>query len=141
MQTFSALLALFSLALLLGGMVFFAAVMAPLIFTRLPGQVAGPFIRQVFPVYYVWVLGCSAAAAAALLPVSGLAAALMAGCAALALWLRQVLMPTINRLSDAAQGGDADAGRRFDRLHRLSVAANLLQMVVVAVVLAGFAVG
>ena len=140
MQTVSALLALFALALLLGGMTFFAAVVAPLVFTRL-GAGSGPFIRQVFPVYYVWVLGCSAAAAAALLPIDGLAAALMAGCAALTLWLRQVLMPTINRLSDASQAGDADAGRRFNRLHRLSVAANLGQMLVAGVVLAGFGLG
>ena len=141
MQTLSALIALFSLALLLGGMAFFAAVIAPLVFTRLPGAVAGPFIRQVFPVYYVWVLGCSAAAAVALLPIDGLAAALMAGCAALTLWLRQVLMPTINRLSDASQAGDTEAGRRFNWLHRLSVAANLGQMLVAGVVLAGFGLG
>lgn len=140
MQTLSALLALFSLALLLGGMSFFAAVVAPLVFTRL-GASAGPFIRQVFPVYYVWVLGCSAAAAVALLSIDGLAAALMAGSAALTLWLRQVLMPTINRLSDAAQAGDGDAKRRFDWMHRLSVAANLGQMLVAGVVLAGFALG
>ena len=138
MDTILALVALFALALLLGGMSFFAAVMAPLIFTRLPAGAAGPFIRQVFPVYYVWVLGCAAAAAAALLPIDGLSASLMAGSAALTLWLRQVLMPTINRLSDAAQAGDADAKRRFDLMHRLSVAANLGQMLLAGVVLAGF---
>jgi hypothetical protein len=138
MDTILALVALFALALLLGGMSFFAAVMAPLIFTRLPAGAAGPFIRQVFPVYYVWVLGCSAAAAVALLPIGPAASALMAASAALAFWLRQTLMPTINRLSDAAQAGDAAAAPRFARMHRLSVAANVLQMVVAAAVLAMF---
>jgi hypothetical protein len=138
MDTILALVALFALALLLGGMSFFAAVMAPLIFTRLPAGAAGPFIRQVFPVYYVWVLGCSAAAAVALLPIGPAASALMAASAALAFWLRQTLMPTINRLSDAAQAGDAVAAPRFTRMHRLSVAANVLQMVVAAAVLAMF---
>ena len=34
-----------------GSMLLFAAVVAPLIFTRLPDEVSGPFIREVFPRY------------------------------------------------------------------------------------------
>ena len=132
------LIALFATALCLGGMVFFAACVAPLVFSRLPAEHAGRFIRALFPVYYLYVLGLSAAAAMALIPLS-LAAAGLAGAVALsALWLRQVLMKTINRLSDAAQAGDKDAGKRFDRMHRLSVIMNVLQMAVLAAVLAGF---
>ena len=41
-----------SLALTFGGMTFFSAVMAPLVFTKLPFDTAGAFIRQVFPWYY-----------------------------------------------------------------------------------------
>lgn len=55
--------ALVSLALLVGGMAFFAVVVAPLVFTRLPADQAGAFIRQVFPAYYLWVAGCAAVAA------------------------------------------------------------------------------
>jgi len=40
-----------SLALTFGGMIFFSAVMAPLVFTKLPFETAGAFIRQVFPWY------------------------------------------------------------------------------------------
>lgn len=36
-----------------GSMLFFTAVVAPLIFTRLPEEVSGPFIREVFPGYYL----------------------------------------------------------------------------------------
>jgi hypothetical protein len=132
-------IALLALSLLFGGMAFFAAGIAPLVFTRLPPEWAGRFIRQVFPVYYLWVLGCSAVAALALLPLrlaDGIALALVAG---LAVWLRQGLMPRINRLSDAAQAGDAAAKPRFDAAHRLSVGLNLVQMVVAAVVLIRFA--
>ncbi len=139
METVLAMLALFCVALLLGGMGFFAAVVAPLVFTRLPPPVAGPFIRQVFPVYYLWVGGLSAAAAVALLPLSVPAAAILAGSAAMSWWLRQVLMPRINALSDASQRGDAQAGRAFHRMHRLSVIANALQLVAAAAVLAMFA--
>ncbi len=142
MESIPALAALFSLALLFGGMVFFAAVVAPLVFTRLPFDVAGPFIRQVFPVYYLWVLGCSAAAAVALFPLSKPAAGILAAVAGLAVWLRQGLMPRINALSDRAQAtGDAEAKRGFDRMHRLSVVANLLQLVAAGAVLAMFGVG
>jgi len=40
---------------------------------------------------------------------------------------RQVLMPMINRARDAEVAGDAGAGSRFQRLHRLSVAFNGVQ--------------
>ena len=132
------LVALFATALCLGGMVFFAACVAPLVFSRLPAEHASRFIRAMFPIYYLYVLGLSAAAAVALLPLSTVAAGLAGAVALSALWLRQVLMKTINRLSDAAQAGDAQAGRRFDRMHRLSVIMNVLQMAALAAVLAGF---
>lgn len=133
-----ALLALFATALLLGGMVFFAAVVAPLVFRALPQEPGGAFIRALFPRYYVFVLGCAAAAAVALFPISKPDAGIMAAVAGLAWWLRGALMPRINLLSDRAKAGDAEAKRHFDRAHRLSVAANLLQMGAAAAVLAGF---
>jgi hypothetical protein len=63
----------------------------------------------------------------------------MALVAAATWWLRQRLMPRINALSDAAQAGDAAAGPRFARAHRLSVAANAVQMLAAAAVLVRFA--
>lgn len=130
------LIALFALAVLFGGMVFFAAILAPLVFTRLPAEQAGAFIRAVFPVYYLFVLINAALAALALTFNLPLDAALMAAVAGLTLWLRQGLMPRINRLSDAAKAGDASAKPGFDASHRLSVILNMAQMLVVAAVLA-----
>ena len=132
-------IALLALALLFGGMVFFAAAVAPLVFTRLPAEWSGRFIRQVFPVYYLWVIGCAGAAAVALLPLRPVDAAVLAAVAGLGAWLRQGLMPRINRLSDAAQAGDAAAKRGFDAAHRLSVWLNLGQMLAAAAVLLRFA--
>ena len=131
-------IALVATALLLGGMVFFAAAIAPLVFTRLPPEWAGRFIRQVFPVYYLYVGGLAAAATVALLPLRLPDALAMAAVAALGAWLRQGLMPRINRLSDATQAGDAAAKPRFDAAHRLSVVLNMAQMVVVLAVLVRF---
>ena len=51
---------------------------------------------------------------------------------------RQGLLPRINRHRDAGLAGDAAAARRFERLHRLSVALNATQIVVVLVVLVRF---
>lgn len=132
-------IALLALALHLGGMAFFAAAVAPLVFTRLPPGHAGRFIRQVFPVYYLWVGATAAAAAAALLPLRPLDAGVLAASAALTAWLRQVLMPRINRASDAVQAGDASRKPSFDRGHRLSVVLNLAQLLAAAIVLVRFA--
>ncbi|WP_439596727.1 DUF4149 domain-containing protein [Falsiroseomonas sp.] len=132
------LIALFCTALLFGGMAFFAALIAPLVFRLLPAEMAGRFIRGLFPAYYIWVLATSAAACVALFPLSKLDAGIMAAVAGLTVFLRQVLMPRINALSDRVKAGDASARRGFDTGHRLSVAANLLQMVAAGVVLAGF---
>ncbi len=131
------LLAVFALSLLLGGMLFFAGVIAPLVFTKLPPKDAGGFIRAVFPVYYLYVAISAAVAAAALLP--RWEAAVMAVVALLTVWLRQGLMPRINRLSDAAQAGDGVAKYRFDRAHRLSVIVNFAQVIAAAGVLAAAA--
>ena len=30
---------------------FFACIMTPLVFTKLPPEISGPFIREAFPVY------------------------------------------------------------------------------------------
>ncbi|WP_270937274.1 DUF4149 domain-containing protein [Falsiroseomonas oryzae] len=137
-MTLLALIALVAVALLLGGMVFFAALVAPLVFRVLPVEQGGQFVRALFPRYYVFVLGTAAAAAVALFPLSKPDAGIMAATAGLAWWLRQSLMPRINALSDRAKAGDTAAQPEFDRAHRLSVIANLLQMVAAAVVLAGF---
>ena len=50
------ILASLGLAALIGGMLFFGAVMAPLVFTHLPLAIAGPFIRAAFPLYYGYMI-------------------------------------------------------------------------------------
>ena len=56
MRRLGRLLALPGLGLLAGGMLFFGAVMAPPVFTRLPLAIGGPFIRTAFPVLYLYCL-------------------------------------------------------------------------------------
>ncbi|MBU6420198.1 MAG: DUF4149 domain-containing protein [Proteobacteria bacterium] len=56
MRRVGGILSVTGLGLLAGGMLFFGAVMAPLVFTRLPMDVAGPFIRTAFPFLYFYCL-------------------------------------------------------------------------------------
>jgi hypothetical protein len=67
-----------TLALAFGGMTFFSAVMAPLVFTKLPFDTAGAFIRQVFPWYYLTIGAVSALAAVLLLIGQAYGVALLA---------------------------------------------------------------
>ncbi len=139
MEGIAAGVGLFATALLLGAMVFLAVVVAPTVFRALDARHAGAFLRRLFPVYYVFGAGMAAAAAIALLPVAWEAALVLAVVAAGFVFARQGLMPRINAYRDAELAGDAAAKVPFARLHRLSVAINLAQMILVALVLVGFA--
>jgi hypothetical protein len=136
MQTVINGIGFFATGLLLGAMVFFSGVMAPLIFTKLGADAAGRFIRQVFPWYYLTIIILGGVAALAFLSFRpwdaiALACVALAGVAA-----RQVLMPRINRARDAVVAGDAAAKTRFSRLHRLSVWINALQIITAGIVMA-----
>jgi hypothetical protein len=136
METVTNGVGFFATAILLGAMVFFSAVMAPLIFTKLEADVAGRFIRQVFPWYYLTIIALGSLAALAVVffrPADAMALACVALAGVIA---RQTLMPSINRARDAVLAGETVAGNRFSRLHRLSVWINALQIITVGVVLA-----
>jgi Domain of unknown function (DUF4149) len=121
--------ALLSAALLFGGMTLYSFGFAPMVFSALKADVAGVLLRKAFPHYYLFVLITATVAAAALAELDGFSAALMAGTAVVALIARQLLMPAINMARD---GG---AKSRFDKLHGLSVALNMLQLAAVVWVL------
>ncbi|MCA1791289.1 MAG: DUF4149 domain-containing protein [Thioalkalivibrio sp.] len=140
MQSLTTLIAGLALALTFGGMTFFSAVMAPLVFTKLPAETAGAFIRAVFPWYYLTLGATTLVALLALLPGSADSTPWEAILTALILlgfvYARQVLMPRINLARDAELAGEQDAGRRFQRLHRISVAVNAVQWLAALLVLA-----
>lgn len=119
-------------ALVLGGMMFFACIMTPLVFTKLPPAISGPFIREAFPVYSL-----------AMAILTFLAGALFFGSqVSLLLFLVfamfifgwKVLMPIINKYRDAQLAGDLSSTKPFERLHRASVVLNTFQLIIVAVV-------
>jgi membrane associated rhomboid family serine protease len=119
--------------MLLGAMLFFPSVVAPVVFTSLPEAQAGAFLRSMFPRYYAFMIALSLIAALLFLAVSDesayQAAIVCVFVGVSTLWVRQWLLPRINTARDAQLAGDTKAGRRFDRDHKLSVGINLLQLV------------
>jgi hypothetical protein len=124
--------ALYTLGLIIGGMVFFAAVMTPLVFTKLPPEISGPFIREVFPVFSKVMAGLSLFSAALIWNHPRVYALLVVFF--LFIWTWKWLMPKINQFRDEELEGNEKAGKAFNMLHKLSVYINLAQMIIVTVV-------
>ena len=108
-------LAVLGTALLFGGMTLYAFGFAAFLFTALPAKTAGEALRLAFPWFYVFVIATAAVAALLWWPHNGVFAAVMAAVAITTLPVRQLLMPAINRATDAGQR------QRFKWLHGLSV--------------------
>ncbi len=111
--------ALFAAAVL-GSMLFFATVVAPLVFAHFPEADAGAFIRRLFPRYYDVLAVVTAAGS--LFALGSVVGGLMSAVMVLFVFSRFWLMPRINDARDA--GREA----RFALLHRASVIINMLQM-------------
>jgi len=114
-------------------MFFFAAIMTPLVFTKLPPETSGPFIRQAFPVYSQAMAGMTILTAALLFKSAE--AIHLSVVFVLFLWAWLWLTPRINRYRDAQLQGDENAEKAFNLLHRLSVGINLMQMLAIGNVL------
>lgn len=128
-------LALLATALLFGGMVLYSFGFAAFLLNAMPPEVARPTIRVAFPHFYLFVIGVAAVAAALLWPADPFGAGLMALIALTTVPARQVLMPAINRATDAG------AKAQFKQLHGLSVMVTLAHIGIAGYVLARFASG
>jgi hypothetical protein len=124
--------ALLVTALLFGGMVLYSFGFAAFLFNALPADVAGPTIRRAFPLFYLFVIGTAAVAAGFLYRIDALAGGLMLAIAVTTLPARQLLMPAINRATDAGAKG------QFKLLHGLSVVITLLHIGIAGFVLSRF---
>lgn len=118
---------------ILGAMIFFATVVAPLVFKALDAEDASRFLRTLFPVYYVafgiaGLLGIIPAA----LNGDKFALIVFAVFSALMFFGRTVAVPVINRARDEMLAGDPQAKRRFGLWHGGTVVVNLVQMVMLA---------
>ena len=120
------------LGVIFGGMLFFAAFMAPMVFIKLRAEVAGAFIRQVFPIYYGTFMVLCAASTWLLSQHRLPQDAFLMGAVAVGFAFAGIgLMPRLNTLRDRQLKGDKTAESQFKWLHRLSVALNTLQLILV----------
>jgi flagellar biosynthesis protein FlhB len=126
--------ALFFCALAAGGMVLFAAGVAPIIHRVLDKAPARDVTRAIFPVYYVVLAilaGLSAIGGFLTNPAAGIVLAVIAGGFVFA---RQVIMPRINALNDDAARGSTVSKDAAIALHHWSVRMNILQLIMLILV-------
>ena len=118
-------------AALFGGMTFFIALFAPLVFRALPRETAAGFMRALFPAYFLTMGLVSLVPAAILLTIASYRPEEIALAAVATMFFaaRMQLLPALNRSREAGQK------RRAGALHRASVLIHLLQWVMVTTVL------
>ena len=104
-------------------MVFFAAIVTPTAFQSLGEEAAGPFVRALFPVYYLFFLILAGLATLfALLAKAEFAALLLALVTGGFAYGRFLLTPAINT---ARESEDRSV---YKKLHRRAVIVNIVQI-------------
>jgi MFS-type transporter involved in bile tolerance (Atg22 family) len=118
-------------AMILGIMLFFSFVIAPVVFTTLDEDNARKFIRRIFPFYYNVNLGISLIVLLTFIFLNNLGIdffLILAICALFAT-SNYLLMPLINKYRDEKQD------KKFKYSHFLSVAINFVQMIFLVLLL------
>ncbi|MFD2176247.1 DUF4149 domain-containing protein [Veronia pacifica] len=121
----------FTLVVMLGGMVTFQILFAPLLFTQLGKENFSTFIRAFFPWYYIYfgllnLILFASFIVQSILGQSDWFLIFLSGFSLLGFYVsRQILMPKANEASDAGEK------KAFDRYHRSTVIINTIQLFIV----------
>ena len=118
-------------AMILGIMLFFSFVIAPVVFTTLDEDNARKFIRRIFPFYYNVNLGLSLIVLLTFLFLSkiGVDFYLIIAITLLFATSNYLLMPLINKYRDEKQD------KKFKYSHFVSVVINFVQMIFLVFIL------
>ena len=118
-------------SMILGIMLFFSFVIAPVVFTTLDENNARKFIRRIFPFYYNVNLGISFIVLTAFILLSkiGVDFYLILAVTVLFATSNYLLMPLINKYRDEKQD------KKFKYSHFLSVLINFVQMICLVFIL------
>ncbi len=118
-------------AMVLGIMLFFSFVIAPVVFTTLDEDNARKFIRRIFPFYYNVNLGISLIVLLTFISLSklGVDFYLILVISLLFVISNYLLMPLINKYRDQNQE------KKFKYFHFISVVINFVQMIFLVVLL------
>ena len=117
------------ISFLFGGMLLFSVGFGTLSFKFLEASIARAFIRKTFPYFYGYVLAVSALIVLFSFNISNLNTALACSIFVTTIVASTVLMPAINKASDAKQK------RKFVLLHTASVLITLFHILVSAILL------
>ena len=112
-------------SMILGIMLFFSFVIAPVVFTTLDEENARKFIRRIFPFYYNVNLGISVLILLIFLIISKIGTDFYIFLAITILFVisNYILMPLINKFRDEKQD------KKFKYSHFISVIINFIQMI------------
>ena len=118
-------------AMILGIMLFFSFVIAPVVFTTLDEDNARKFIRRIFPFYYNVNLGISFIVLLTFIFLSnlGIDFYLILAIAVLFATSNYLLMPLINKYRDEKQD------KKFKYSHFISVVINFIQIIALILIL------
>ena len=118
-------------AMILGIMLFFSFVIAPVVFTTLDEENARKFIRRIFPFYYNVNLGLSFIVLILFLVLSnfGIDFYLILVITILFIISNYFLMPLINKYRDNKED------KKFKYSHFISVLINFIQMICLVIIL------
>ena len=122
---------LYLIAMILGVMLFFSFVIAPVVFTTLDEENAREFIRRIFPFYYNVNLGVSFIVLIIFFILSnfGINFYLILIVTLLFATSNYLLMPLINKYRDEKQD------KKFKYSHFISVVINFVQMILLVFLL------
>ena len=115
---------IYLIAMILGIMLFFSFVIAPVVFTTLDEENARKFIRRIFPFYYNFNLGICLIVILLFVIISktGVDLYLILAVTILFFFSNYFLMPLINRFRDKKED------KKFKYSHFISVIINFVQM-------------
>ena len=122
---------LYLTSVILGTMVFFSFVVAPVTFTTLNEENARKFIRKIFPYYYLFNLTISILTILSFLFIKKFSIDfyLISLISILFVISNFVLMPLINKYRDTNQD------KKFKYSHFISVVINFVQMILLVLIL------
>ncbi len=118
-------------SMILGIMLFFSFIVAPVTFTTLNEENARKFIRKIFPYYYTVNLAISILVLICfiILKIFSSDFYLILGVAVLFVVSNFILMPLINKYRDEKQNN------KFKYSHFISVVINFIQMIFLVIIL------
>jgi len=123
-------LLIFILGAIIGFMVFFPVIIAPIIFKTLREEQAGVFLRLFFPRYYLFGLILSTIGLIKSMIDQELINIIFFLILVITfIFSRQVMTPAINRAKDLIVNNDKKSKAKFEKLHSFSVAINFFQLI------------